>query len=346
MEQYTPPARKLATKNRIQPEAIRLQNLPIRSLTLFIAACLSSPLKADHGQAHLPDNIMDGRNLLGETANTIGNTLDSLFGAPDKNQINDSVLILRSGIYLDDKNEASLFGEVSFRADLPSTEEKLQLLVRAQKEDNYGDNDNTSVHDRGDSRSSEQFIRSSKAGIYFRYIHQKETSPWQTIIDTGFAFDNTDAEPVSTLRVRKSYQFANGWQVRPEPTIFWSHKNDFAVGLGLHSQKWLSDTLLLKNSTNFGVYLTPEKGYYNHGWQLSNRLSDDLRVSYNLSFYSHDDIDDPVDTVEISANLRRRIHENWLFFSVIPADKHSSDNDYKRDLSLTLQLEAKFGSQY
>lgn len=350
MVQFIPPVRKLAEEKKIQPDpGFSIRNSVLKSPATISSALLlcsfSFPSLADHIGV-LPDSVSNSRNLLGETANSIGNSLDALFGAPDKNQVNDSVLIVRSGLYLDDTNEASLFAQVSFRADLPSTEEKLQLLFRAQEEDQYGDNDNTSVNNRGNSGSSEQFIRSSKAGLFLRFIHQNDESPWQSVLDTGFAFDGTDAEPVSTLRVRKNYHLDGGWQIRPEPTVFWSHKNDFAAGIGLHSQKRLSETLLLKNSTNLGYYFSPETHYYNHGWQLVNFLSDDLRVSYNLSFYSNSDIDDPVDTVEISASLRRRIHDNWLFFNVIPADRHSSDNDYRRDLSLTLQFEAKFGSQY
>ncbi|MFT1722977.1 hypothetical protein, partial [Vibrio cholerae] len=46
----------------------------------------------------LRTGVAQSRNLLGQTAATIGFGLDSIFGSPDKHQPNESSIILRSGV--------------------------------------------------------------------------------------------------------------------------------------------------------------------------------------------------------------------------------------------------------
>ncbi|MDX1399481.1 MAG: hypothetical protein R3204_13220, partial [Oceanospirillum sp.] len=67
---------------------------------------------------------------------------------------------------------------------------------------------------------------------------------------------------------------------------------------------------------------------------------------YNITFYTNDEAENLIDEATISATLRRRIDGNWLFFSVTPADTLSAEDDYEGNMSITFQLEAKFGTQY
>lgn len=339
MVRLKPHNRKVAAKiNNI------LKGLVSASPISLILFAFSHQVNAD--SSPLPTAVIQSRDLLGNTASAIGIGLDSLFSTPNKNQTNQSTLILRSGFFWDDTSEASFVNSISFRADLPSTAEKFQLYIRAQREDNIGINEETTAHEDDDSTDLiERKIKGGEAGLFFRMIRQIPDTAWQNTFDTGVTADGVDLEFISYLRVSRIYQ-VNQWQVQPEPNVFWSPSNGLAAGLSLHSKLQLDSETTLQNSTNIHHYFDSQKNYYSHGWQLAKQLSPDLRATYNIRFYSNSDSDETVETFKISASLRRRIYGNWLFFNVTPADRHTASENYERDLSITFQFEAKFGSKY
>lgn len=293
----------------------------------------------------LPSELAQSRDLLGNTATAIGMGLDSLFGTPDKNRSNRSTLILRSGIFFDDFNQSSLFNDISFRADLPSTSKRLQLFIRAQREDNIGDEEGTSVKDTPDNDLTRRSIESGDAGLFIRLIRDIPNSQWQNILDAGVTASGLDLDFISYLRVSRSYQLRD-WLIQPEPTIIWGPENGLGLGFNFHAKTRLDAETTLQSSTHTTHYFETRTNYFSHGWQLIKHLSPDLRAAYNLRLFTNSESDSTVETLEISAALRRRIHDNWLFFNVIPASRHKADNDYQRDFSITVQFEAKFGSRY
>ncbi len=333
-----PPNKKVAAK--INKTLKRLLSASPLGLILF---ALSPQVSAE--PSPLPPAVIQSRDLLGNTASAIGIGLDSLFSSPDKDQPNQSTMIIRSGIFWDDTSDASMVNSISFRADLPSTAEKMQLYIRAQREDNIGENEETSTNNSINDDLTERTIKSGDAGLFFRMIRQIPNTPWQNTFDAGFTTKGVDLEFISYLRVSRLYQL-NQWQIQPEPNVFWSPSNGMAAGFSLHSRTRLNPETTLQNSTNIHHYFDSRTNYFSHGWQLAKQLSPDIRTTYNVRFYANSESDETVETFEISASLRRRIHDNWLYFNVIPADRHTASNNYERDLSITFQFEAKFGSKY
>ncbi|OPX56498.1 hypothetical protein SAMN02745127_01867 [Oceanospirillum multiglobuliferum] len=289
--------------------------------------------------------VAQSRNLLGQTAASIGIGLDSLFGSPDRSQQNESTLILQSGFFFDDVEAFSLFNRFSFRADLPSTTEKLQLFVRGQQEESVSEVQTVSSNSLNGATAIDRSIKASNAGIFIRYIYKPEDHMWQTTLDTGFAFSNFAVEPVSYLRAGRNYQM-NEWTLRPVPNLSWSESVGVSYGLALHAYRELDRITSLQNSNTFSHVISSDTNYYSHGWQLNKTFSSNLRVVYNLTLTSADDTAHFIDTFELSATLRRRVQGEWLFFSVTPADRRKAEDQFTRDLSLTLQFDAKFGTQY
>lgn len=351
MAQFEPHNRKKVIANREAPTIFSVSAL---LLAVCLCACLiTTPVLAastaneasQPTSTPLPSGVAQSRDLLGNTATAIGTGLDSLFGTPDTSRSNRSSLIFRTGIFFDDVDASSLFNSVSFRADLPSTAERLELFVRAQREDNIGDVEGTSVNNTVDNDLTRRSIESGDAGLFLRLIKDIPGTQWQNILDTGFTADGLDVEFISYLRFSRNYQYKR-WQLQPEPTIIWGPENGLGIGFNLHGQTRLGTDTTLQSSTHVTHYFDSGTNYYSHGWKLINHLSPDLRASYNVRVFSDSEADSTLDTLELSASLRRRIHDNWLFFSVIPASRHKSDNDYQRDFSITVQFEAKFGPRY
>ncbi len=347
MAQFGPHNRKKGIAN---------SNMPSTSpwlLTACLLACLTitTQVLATTGNtpssevSALSSGVAQSRDLLGNTATAIGTGLDSLFGTPDTARSNRSSLIFRTGIFFDDIDASSLFNSVSFRADLPSTAERLELYIRAQREDNIGDVEGTSVSNTPDNDPTRRSIESGDAGLFLRLIKDIPGTQWQNILDTGFTADGMDIEFISYLRFSRSYHYKS-WQLQPEPTIIWGPENGLGLGINVHAQTQLDSNTTLQSSTRITRYFDNDTDYYSHGWKLIKHLSPDLRASYNFRVFSDSEADSTLDTLELSASLRRRVHDNWLFFSVTPASRHKSDNDYQRDFSITVQFEAKFGPRY
>jgi len=333
-----------------------------------------APTKHTNSTLTLKSGVAQSRNLLGQTAATIGIGLDSIFGSPDKSQPNESTFLLRSGIRHNRNGELSYVNGVTFKADLPSTSSKFQLLIRLdderQLESRSGDSSGNSteantVASNGNTRNSipsripsaastvitpptsQSFLQTSQAGIFFRYIYQAPLSPWQTTLDTGWQIEtnNFDSEAVSYFRIGRNIQIGE-WLLRPVPTVFWTESTDGGAGVALHSQTQLDSITSLQSSSSVNYMWNVDTLYYQHGWQLVKAFNQDLRVTYNITLYANDQVSDPIDEAKVSATLRRRLDGQWLFFSVTPADSLHSDDNFKQDLSITFQLEAKFGSKY
>lgn len=126
----------------------------------------------------------------------------------------------------------------------------------------------------------------------------------------------------------------------------WSSSAGVSYGVALHAHHVIDEITTLQTSSSVSHAVDSDTNYYNHGWQLIKTFSPDLRVVYNLSLGSTDETSHLIDSVDISATLRRRIEGEWLFFSVTPADKRDAEHGFSRDFSLTVQFDAKFGAQY
>lgn len=316
--------------------------------------------------------VAQSRNLLGQTAATVGVGLDSVFGSPDKNQPNESSIILRSGIRFADSENMTTINGLNFRADLPATSSKFQLFIRLDDEKEIGQTGNQAVANTPDdtpgtaqgssvreaaeapapesdkaSPASKGFLQADKAGLFVRYIYQAPDSAWQTTFDTGWQLNtsNFDTQAVSYLRTGRNYQLG-AWQLRPVPVIFWTEDTGSGVGITLHSQRTLDSITTLQNSTGANYLYDEDTIYFSHGWQLIKAFSPDLRATYNLTLYTNDQVNEIVDEAQISATLRRRLDGQWLFFSVTPADTLKAESNYDSTFSITFQLEAKFGTQY
>ena len=310
--------------------------------------------------------VAQGRNLLGQTAAVLGIGLDSIFGSPDKNQPNESSIIIRTGIQFDDKGGASTVNGASFRADLPATDSKLQLLIRFDDRSttdtagtSLGDG-STAAEDSGPESSENSSgaqtdlrkdplrgaFEANKGGIFLRYIYQPEGMLWQTTFDTGWQVDtgDLDTRAVSYLRSARNYRLRD-WQLRPVPVLFWTQDTGSGAGFTLHTQR-IFDSITSLQSTTSVNYLFDDTTYYQHGWQLIKAFSQNLRITYGINLYTSDNADKTIDEAEISATLRRRLDGEWLFFSVTPKETLKADEDYRRNFSLTFQLEAKFGTHY
>lgn len=363
--------------------AITLNSFSAVALTTGLITCATDAVATEDNNsalsASLPDNqigllksgVAQSRNLLGQTAATIGVGLDSIFGSPDKGQPNESSIILRSGIRFEQGNEPVLLNGFNFRADLPATSSKFQLLIRLDDENRLNTGSGSSNDETKDSASTSGSARNSaaaaqtdqadtktsttslgfsqddQAGIFFRYLYQPHQSLWQTSLDIGWQLDtsNFDTQAISYLRIGRNYQVGD-WVVRPEPMIFWTEDSGPGTGASLHTQKELDLITTLNSTTGVHYLFDDDTIYYQHGWQLVKVFNPDLRATYSVTFYTTDEADNLIDETQIGATLRRRINGNWLFFSVTPADTLKADNNYRSDLSLTLQLEAKFGTQY
>jgi len=322
----------------------------------------------------LRTGVAQSRNLLGQTAATIGFGLDSIFGSPDKHQPNESSIILHTGVRFEQNGDPVSVSGFNFRADLPSTTSKLQLFIRLDDENRLNNNSASTVEpsktdvdlsdasqsggertpatapaaeSQQDSPASQRFIQADKAGLFLRYIYQETDSLWQNTFDIGWQLDtaNLDTEAVSYLRTGRNFQVSD-WLIRPSPAVFWTEDSGPGMGINLHTQTELDAITTLNSTTGANYLIDDEMTYYQHGWQLVKAFSDDLRATYNMTFYTTDDAENLVDEAQISATLRRRVDGDWLFFSVTPADTLSAKDDYEGNLSLTLQLEAKFGTHY
>lgn len=326
----------------------------------------------------LETGVAQSRNLLGQTASSIGIGLDSIFGAPDKNQPNESSIIVRTGLRFEDGEDTVMVNGLRFRADLPATESKFQLLIRLDDENDLpgrgsgGNGGSGSSPDTGNKAPTEpqssvarepavsppsnsqgstpvskSFLEADKAGIFFRYIYQPPDSLWQTTLDSGWQLDTSDlsTEAVTYLRTGRTFQ-AGQWQLRPVPTLFWTEDAGPGIGITLHSKRQLDSITTLQNTTGINYLNDEDTTYYQHGWQLIKAFGPDLRATYNLTLYSSDQASELIDEAQVSATLRRRLSGDWLFFSVTPADTLEADNDYNSNFSITFQFEAKFGTQY
>lgn len=312
------------------------------------------------------ESVAQSRNLLGQTASTIGFGLDSLFGSPDKNQPNESAITLRSGLKVGDSGELTQINTFNFQADLPTASSKLQLLIRVDDQNELLDQEKADSNDPdaqappetestntkdSSQQTPESFesraLQANTAGIFVRYIYKNPESPWQTTFDNGFQFatNSLELEPISYLRIGQTLQ-AGSWQIRPVPGIYWTESSGFGMGIALHTYKPIDSITSLQHTTGINYLFDDEMTYYQHGWQLAKTFSQDLRATYNITFYTNDEAENMIDEATISATLRRRIDGNWLFFSVTPADTLSAEDDYEGNMSITFQLEAKFGTQY
>lgn len=317
---------------------------------------------AESGFKAIQKPVVQSRNLLGKAASTIGFGLDSLFGSPDRFQPNESVITSHTGIRFLDTGEAIQLSGLSFQADLPSTATKLQLMVNIdgtntlQEGGNSPENEQEGgagtetgrTEDKGSSALFEsRVLKANQTGLFIRYIHLPDNHNWQVTLDSGFQFKNNSLtlEPVSYLRIGQTFQ-VNSWYLRAVPSIYWVRSSGPGTGLAIHTFYAINSSVSLQHSSGINYLFDSQNTYYQHGWQLINVFSPDLRATYSATFYTSDDADDLVDEAQISATLRRRIDGDWLFFSVTPANTLSAKTNYSSDLSITFQLEAKFGIQY
>jgi len=330
-----------------QPIRLRGRVLITMRIALVVAALLPSFARcAEQGtQAKAPPTweALDRKHqALGTMLEDILRRTDALFSG-EKNQDAPTgsyvALGARTRVPLTSNADGSTGLLARAKIRLPRTQERLQILI-GQDVERIG----TTQAQRDAEEAAGIRDRSDNPFVALRGI-ARETLKVQLTADAGLRFDGIEPDPFVRGRARRLFE-PGEWILSLSETLLWQRSEAFTA------------------TTEFGVYRALGRKHAlsletqaewrdeSDGFDLAQTLTLSWRINerslgaLELGAFAETQPRFEATAYSLAARYRRKVYRDWLLVELRPQVTFPRDNDYDTTVTLTLQFEAYFGSNY
>ena len=274
--------------------------------------------------------------VMSEKVGTWSKGLDVFFSGQRHDKINESFVSMRVGSILEEEDGVSGFFNLDAKIDLPSTENRLDLIIESDADELTQDNQ------VNDNKTGENVLQSA-SGTSFATMLRYVADELNADIDLGVLVE-MPFDPFVRMKVKQTWQTGQ-WFWRQQESLFLYYTLGNGARYNIEATRPLGENHAI--GAEFGVtYLELESDtYWRENVYWTQRLSDKSSIRYQLS-YLQAGAKAHADSFLYFVEYQKTLHKNWLIGAVKPQMTYEDDNDFEGELSVSLSLEVLFGPSF
>ncbi|HEX4856641.1 MAG TPA: hypothetical protein VFV28_07495 [Limnobacter sp.] len=239
--------------------------------------------------------------------------------------------------------ESKLDPSLRFKIDMPTTQERLRLIVESDIEEPLG-------------RLSEQGIRPERGGQRFdtnnsavgleQRFDKNPAEGWVQGLGAGVKF-GTPLDPYVRYSAVRQWNFSESrWQINSGNRVTQFNQRGLQLRTSLDINRPLSENTTLR----FQTYAEHEErrgtAVFSQTAEINKVLDARTVLRYSLIVVGEDKGENTIKDYILQAFYRRDIHKNILFFDIVPEVHFPTEGNQDPYLALTFRLEAFFRGNF
>lgn len=314
--------------------------------TLLTTACLAAHAESvtpEPDDSDLPlwagERIAPFHEGVSSWVESTSRRIDSFFGTTDALTVDtDSYLRLTMG---GEWREGDGFEDdwgARFRLDLPTTEERLRLVIESEPEETRGtlaDQDPALPDDRPDR------LESLRIGLN-RLGQRDKTQQWNTQVGAGIRV-RLPLDPYARVITQRLWTLNDGpWQLESDNRLSWFNNDGYSARTRWDLGRPLDENRHLRFITNVQWREEVDFLEYSEAVELNHRLNRRTVLRHTLAVLGESGSRPRMADAFLQTRYRRDVHKGILFLDVAPALHFPHEHGHDPRWQLNLRLEMYF----
>lgn len=268
--------------------------------------------------------------------------IDGFFGTIDSDSVeNESYLRLSTDFDWAESEQFDLDPGIRFKLDVPTTEERLRLIIESDPEESRG-----TLEEQGAERlrNDTDGLGDTVAGLS-RLGSRDKREGWQTRFGAGVKL-HWPVNPYLRYSAERLWQLGDGpWQLSSYNRASWfehdgySARSRWDVGRPLDNVRHLRFVSQLQWQEDYDTLEVSQSA------QLNQILGKRSAIRYAAVMVGNSASRPRVNDFYLQADYRRDIHRQYLFWDIVPALHFPREADFKPRWAISLRLEMLFRAQ-
>ncbi|WP_083004886.1 hypothetical protein [Halomonas sp. GT] len=279
------------------------------------------------------------RARIGNWVDNTSRNIDSFFGG-DQSASADNRSYLRLGQEIDWMEGEGTNGDISvrYRIDLPTTEERLRLIIESDPEESQG-----TLADQGSGRlyNDQRDRRTSTFGLDWLESRDKREN-WSNRFGAGVRL-RLPLDPYVRFTSERLWDFKDSpWQLQSFNRLSWFNNSGYSARTEWDLGRPLSTNRHLRFITNVQWREEEDTLEYSEVVQLNQRLNRRSALRYSAIAIGESLSNPRMTNYYLQTRYRRDIHKGILFADVIPELHFQREVSYDPRWAMTLRVEMYF----
>lgn len=330
-------------RNRARETVMKgLRTLVALSLvTLGLAAQADTPQVADDSDlpAWAEKQVAPFHARLSRWVESTSRGIDGFFGTTDALTVNTDSYLRLSQEW--DWREGEPFDQdlgARFRLDLPTTEERLRLIIESEPDETRGtlaEQESALSDDRADSLG-DLLVGLNRLGDRDKSRH------WNTRVGAGIKL-RLPLEPYVRLTSQRLWTLEDGpWQLHSDNRLSWFNGDGYSARTRWDLGRPIDETRHLRFLTNAQWRETEDTLEFSQAVELNRRLNRRSVLRTSGGVIGESGSRPVIEDSYLEVRFRRDIHKGFTFLDVAPSLHFPRDADRDPRWALTLRLEMYF----
>ncbi|OWL83990.1 hypothetical protein [Halopseudomonas aestusnigri] len=268
--------------------------------------------------------------------------IDGFFGTIDSDSVdNESYLRLSTDFDWAESEEFDIDPGIRFKLDVPTTEERLRLIIESDPEESRG-----TLEEQGAERlrNDTDGLGDTVAGLS-RLGSRDKREGWHTRVGAGVKL-HWPVNPYLRYSAERLWQLGDSpWQLSSYNRASWfehdgySARSRWDVGRPLDSTRHLRFVSQLQWQEDY------DQLEFSQSTQLNIVLGKRSAIRYSAVIVGGSSSNPRVNDYYLQTDYRRDIHRQYLYWDIVPALHFPREADFKPRWAISLRLEMLFRAQ-
>lgn len=313
-------------------------------LCLGTLTLVTSQAYAEQEDSDLPDwaeeQVEPFRARVGNWVDNTSRNIDSFFGGEHYNNSTNNESYLRLGQEINWMEGDGVGGDVSvrYRIDLPTTEERLRLVIESDPEETQG-----TLADQGSGRlyNDQRDRRNSTFGLDWLESRDKREN-WSNRIGAGVRL-RLPLDPYVRFTSERLWDIGDGpWQLESFNRLSWFNNEGYSARTEWDVGRPISENRHLRFISTVQWREEEDTLEYSEIAELNQRLNKRSALRYSAIAIGESASNPRITNYYLQTRYRRDIHKGILFADVIPELHFQREVSYDPRWAMTLRLEMYF----
>lgn len=291
----------------------------------------------------LPDwaveRLEPARERVGRWVDDTSRNIDGFFGTTDNVNV-DNESYLRVGQELDwmEGDGASVDLNLRFRLDLPTSEERLRLVIESDPEESQG-----TLQEQGSGRLSndQRDRRSSTLGLNWLESRDKREN-WSNRVGAGIRL-RMPLDPYVRFTSERLWQVGEGpWQLESDNRLSWFNNSGYSARTRWDMGRPIDASKHLRFITTVQWREEEDNLEYSEIAELNHRINGRSALRYSAIALGESASNPRMTNYYLQTRYRRDLHKGVLFADLIPELHFPREHDYDPRWAMTFRLEMYF----
>jgi len=297
----------------------------------------------DNSNSDLPpwaaERLDPTRKSIGNWVDNTSRNIDGFFGTDESLRV-ENESYLRFGQEIDWMEGDGASGDLSlrYRIDLPTSEERLRLVIESDPEESQG-----TLQEQGSGRLSndQRDRRTSTLGLNWLESRDKREN-WSNRVGAGIRL-RIPLDPYVRFTSERLWQLHEGpWQLESNNRLSWFNNSGYSARTRWDLGRPLDASRHLRFLTNIQWREEEDNLEYSETAELNHRINSRSALRYSAIALGESASNPRITNYYLQTRYRRDLHKGVLFADVIPELHFPREHSYDPQWAVTLRLEMYF----